>query len=218
VNNRDFKGLLTAKHQKIKLRAVETDTKFNGEIIKVIKRISSIPIALSLCISCGKEITSSSKEDKVVKQEPLTSNSISLKVNYDAQESSSNMVQFKLEQSGWAKIPLPPKVIAGDAQFLESRIYFNVSINPDQPNNQNLYCHYKSSKVMADDDLRVESAYEHTFVGCYEDVDKDGSHEEINYYVGDEVPVDAGNFIIFKVYPKKGSDKNIQVHSLIELD
>lgn len=145
-------------------------------------------------ISCGKSLETNI-ENEVVSRTALKDSSIVLQSTLSI-NGNKHKDHFLFNENALVRIPTFIEVKQGNAANQWARINFN------QRNEQEeFFCTYKGGAFSETPDSESDLARGMTyhFYGCYQDVDGDGSYDELNYYPGLESIQDRDHKISLEI-------------------
>lgn len=180
--------------------------------------LSILTISAFSFMACGKKVTNSNpNEGQLVNRTPaLTGNSLKLSSVFDNNGVIENEV-YQFEADAWIKIPEFIFVESGEPLNYTARVYFNTENQQTLVGARELYCEYQSAKQIGSKNKLQFDGYYHHFIGCFEDLDQDGTPQEINYNPGSEVPQDKDKFVRIE-FLSGFSDNETQISADLEID
>lgn len=165
-----------------------------------------------LIIGCGKELDTQIDEEVVSRQE-LKENSVILRSSLFTNGGIAKDT-YNFNENALVLIPAAIEVEEGNAGNQWARIYFNEYLNEAE-----FFCDYKGGAFTQspDNEWEIEKGKIYHFYGCYQDVDLDGTLDELNYYPGMESIQDRDHSISLDIL---GADPrfNNTSKTLIEIE
>lgn len=154
--------------------------------IDVVKKSLSILPACLLFVACGKKPVSSSNSDEIVITPELNKNvAMEIKFSGDTELTSKS---YMFERDAQVTIPELIHLKSGTPLNYMVNIYFNTNHSPEQRDTESeFYCSYENLKLIGDAAKDSPTGYLHRFAGCFEDVDRDGEVENLEYKAGQQI-------------------------------
>ena len=157
------------------------------------KTLLILPACCLAFISCGKKpINSSSSPD--VDVTPALSKNISFEMSFEGNAEFQSQ-SFLFEEDGQVTIPDLVHLKSGSPLNYEVRVYFNTNHSPEQRDAiDEFYCSYLSVKKIGDSAESL-AEYTHSFLGCFENEEKEREKISLGYVPGQKVFQDQWNYV-----------------------
>jgi len=185
------------------------------------RKIYSGMLALSVFsfMACGKKVQNTDPNaGKIVNRTPaLSASNIKLVSRFNSDGAVENDI-YKFQDDAWLTIPEHVFIESGEPLNFTVRVFFNTKDSQALAGEPELFCEYRSAKQIGNaNDPSAINGYYHHFAGCFEDVDGDGTPDQINYSPGSQVAQNQQRYIRLE-YVSGFTDEETQVSSDIEID